>query len=299
MTRTLVIAAMAAALTFGTSAYEADDAEARPRPAGKKRRSNFEANKTFGLGIMLGSPTGLSGKYFTGPSTAIDFGIGGIGCCRGRSGIHIHADYLWHPLSIVSDPARSASNAVSPLVSRGSSERPEASAMSSGSNACESSTSTPSWPARMQTSKNPASRSRASPEGALTAPRRSRTCDASSWSEGRRRRGNRIIGPGVDHVDAASRRRSVWYDVAMDTPFARGKARKPIPGFVKTALAKHNLTDAFQARPEYQRNDYLTWLDSAKLPEQRQARLTQLVEELGKGDVYMGQPWAPPKPVTK
>ena len=91
----------------------------------------------------------------------------------------------------------------------------------------------------------------------------------------------------------------MWYDVAMDTPFARGKARKPIPGFLKTALAKHNLTDAFQARPEYQRNDYLTWLDGAKLPEQRQARLTQLVEELGKGDVYMGQPWSPPKPVTK
>ena len=105
MTRTLVIAAMAAALTFGTSAYETEDADARPRPAGKRRTSNFQANKTFGLGIMLGSPTGLSGKYFTGPATAIDFGVGGIGCCRGRSGIHLHADFLWHPISLVSDPA--------------------------------------------------------------------------------------------------------------------------------------------------------------------------------------------------
>jgi hypothetical protein len=105
MTRTLVIAAMAAALTFGTSAYDADEADARPRPAGKSRKSNFEANKTFGLGIMIGAPTGLSGKYFTGPSTAIDFGIGGIAAYRGRDGIHIHADYLWHPLSLVSDPA--------------------------------------------------------------------------------------------------------------------------------------------------------------------------------------------------
>jgi len=100
MTRTLVIAALAAGLTIGTVA----DADARPRPAGKTRRSNFEANKTFGLGIMFGSPTGLSGKYFTGPSTAIDFGIGGIGY-RGRSGVHVHADFLWHPLSFVSDPA--------------------------------------------------------------------------------------------------------------------------------------------------------------------------------------------------
>jgi len=83
----------------------------------------------------------------------------------------------------------------------------------------------------------------------------------------------------------------------MDTPFARGQGRKPMPGFVKTALAKHKLLDAFLARPEYQRNDYLTWLDGAKLPAQRQQRLTQFVEELGKGDVYMGQPWSRPAPV--
>ena len=104
MTRTLVIAAVAAALTFGTTAYDTRDAEARPRPAGKRKKSNFQANKTFGLGIMLGSPTGLSGKYFTGPATAIDFGVGGIGY-RGREGLHLHADFLWHPLSFVSDPA--------------------------------------------------------------------------------------------------------------------------------------------------------------------------------------------------
>lgn len=101
MTRTLVIAALAAALTIGTVA----EADARPRPAGKSKKSNFEANKTFGLGIMLGSPTGLSGKYFLGPSTAIDFGIGAIGRVRGRAGVHMHADFLWHPISLVSDPA--------------------------------------------------------------------------------------------------------------------------------------------------------------------------------------------------
>lgn len=92
----------------------------------------------------------------------------------------------------------------------------------------------------------------------------------------------------------------MWYDVAMDTPFARGnRGRKPIPGFVKTALAKHKLDEAFRARPDYQRDDYLTWLDGARLPEQRQQRLTQFLEELGKGDVFMGQPWSPPKPATK
>lgn len=83
----------------------------------------------------------------------------------------------------------------------------------------------------------------------------------------------------------------------MTTPFGRGnRGPKPMPGFVKTALTKHKLMDAFRARPEYQRNDYLTWLDGAKLPAHRQQRVAQLVEELQKGDVFMGQPWAPPPP---
>ena len=79
----------------------APEADARPRPAGR-HKSNFQANKTFGLGIMLGAPTGLSGKYFVGPSTAIDFGVGAIGGYGDRDGLHLHADFLWHPLSLVS-----------------------------------------------------------------------------------------------------------------------------------------------------------------------------------------------------
>ena len=80
----------------------AGDADARPRPAGRARQSNFQANKTFGLGIMLGAPTGLSGKYYLGPDTALDFGVGVIGRYRHRDGFHLHMDYLWHPLSLVS-----------------------------------------------------------------------------------------------------------------------------------------------------------------------------------------------------
>ena len=90
------VAAVIAVATLATSA------EARPRPT--RRHSRFEANKTFGLGIMFGSPTGLSGKYFTGKSTAIDFGLGGIGCCRGRRGVEGHVDVLWHPVVLASPP---------------------------------------------------------------------------------------------------------------------------------------------------------------------------------------------------
>jgi len=80
---------------------------ARPHPAGGGGGGSFEANKTFGLGLELGSPTGLNGKWFLSPSGALDFGIGyvygcyGFGCPDyGVDGLHLYADYLWHPLSL-------------------------------------------------------------------------------------------------------------------------------------------------------------------------------------------------------
>ena len=74
-------------------AIVADVAHARPRP----RSAKFTANKTFGLGVMLGAPSGLSGKYYLSPDTAFDFGIGAVYRFRDRDGLHLHADFLWHP----------------------------------------------------------------------------------------------------------------------------------------------------------------------------------------------------------
>lgn len=70
-----------------------------------RRGEAFHSQDTFGLGIMLGAPTGLSGKYFLGPDTAIDFGIGGYRRYRFHSALQIHADYLWHPVNLVSESA--------------------------------------------------------------------------------------------------------------------------------------------------------------------------------------------------
>lgn len=84
------------ALALAGLCLAAPAAEARPRP----QASSFSANKTFGLGIMLGAPTGLSGKYYVGPDTAVDFGVGVIGGI-GRDGLHLHADFLWHPATLV------------------------------------------------------------------------------------------------------------------------------------------------------------------------------------------------------
>lgn len=74
----------------------APSAEARPRP----QASSFSANKTFGLGIMIGAPTAISGKYYLGEDTAVDFGVGVIRGFR-RDGLHLHADFLWHPATLV------------------------------------------------------------------------------------------------------------------------------------------------------------------------------------------------------
>ena len=78
-------------------------ADARPRPGGLHGKS-FEANKTFGAGIELGTPFGLIGKYFLDSSHALDFGIGSslYDDYYGYRGYHIYLDYLWHPITLVS-----------------------------------------------------------------------------------------------------------------------------------------------------------------------------------------------------
>ena len=59
----------------------------------------------FGIGLIVGSPTGLSMKYYLGESgdNAIDAAIGAA--FVGSSGYHLHADYLWHPIVLTTDPA--------------------------------------------------------------------------------------------------------------------------------------------------------------------------------------------------
>jgi hypothetical protein len=48
----------------------------------------------FGLGIILGEPTGISAKLYLSDNTAVDAAVGGafIG-----GGLHVHGDFLLHP----------------------------------------------------------------------------------------------------------------------------------------------------------------------------------------------------------
>ena len=61
----------------------------------------------------------------------------------------------------------------------------------------------------------------------------------------------------------------------------------PMPDFVRDALLERGLMDAYEARPAYQRNDYIGWIGRAKREDTRQKRLTQMLDELERGDKYM------------
>jgi len=65
----------------------------------------------------------------------------------------------------------------------------------------------------------------------------------------------------------------------------------PMPGEIRAALAARGLTAAYEARPPYQRNDYLGWIAQAKRPETRQKRIDQMLDELERGGVYMNMTW--------
>ena len=51
-------------------------------------------DRGFGLGLIIGDPTGVSMKGFMTPETAID-GAVGFGLLGGED-LHVHADFLWH-----------------------------------------------------------------------------------------------------------------------------------------------------------------------------------------------------------
>lgn len=65
------------------------------------------------------------------------------------------------------------------------------------------------------------------------------------------------------------------------------RPRHPMPGFVKHALEERGLMAAYRERPAYQQNDYIGWIDRAKLQETKEKRLGQMLDELGSGGVYM------------
>jgi uncharacterized protein YdeI (YjbR/CyaY-like superfamily) len=65
-----------------------------------------------------------------------------------------------------------------------------------------------------------------------------------------------------------------------------------MPDFVRTGLEESGLVSAYEARPPYQRNDYLLWINTAKRDDTKHKRLAQMLDELKRGDAYMRMPWS-------
>ncbi len=69
------------------------------------------------------------------------------------------------------------------------------------------------------------------------------------------------------------------------------RAPNPMPDDIREALRERGLTGAYEARPPYQRNDYLGWIARARRQETRQKRIDQMLAELERGGVYMNMAW--------
>lgn len=69
------------------------------------------------------------------------------------------------------------------------------------------------------------------------------------------------------------------------------RKREDMPDFVAQALDDRGLRERYDARPSYQRNDYLLWINKVKREETKQKHLAQMLDELEAGGVYMGMTW--------
>lgn len=68
-----------------------------------------------------------------------------------------------------------------------------------------------------------------------------------------------------------------------------------MPEFIQKALIEKCLLDAYQKRPDYQKNDYIGWIQRARRQETRDKRLNQMLDELQNGNKYMKMDYHPKK----
>ncbi len=66
-----------------------------------------------------------------------------------------------------------------------------------------------------------------------------------------------------------------------------------MPADVAAAIRDAGLKAAYDARPPYQRNDHIGWIERAGREETRHRRIAQRLDELRPGDVYMKMFWRP------
>lgn len=64
-----------------------------------------QQTNSFGLGVMVGEPTGISAKYWISNNNALAFGLGWSAYHHRYnetgSRVHFHMDYLWHSFDAI------------------------------------------------------------------------------------------------------------------------------------------------------------------------------------------------------
>ena len=65
------------------------------------------------------------------------------------------------------------------------------------------------------------------------------------------------------------------------------RERFPMPSDIKSALVSANVVTDYEARPAYQRNDYIGWITRAARDQTRTKRINQMIAELKQGGIYM------------
>ena len=77
------------------------------------------------------------------------------------------------------------------------------------------------------------------------------------------------------------------------------RTRYKMPDYVREALTERKLMGIYQERPDYQQNDYIGWITRAKREETQQKRLSQMLDELEGGKLYMNMKWTKGNPSHK
>jgi hypothetical protein len=78
------------------------------------------------------------------------------------------------------------------------------------------------------------------------------------------------------------------------TPTSRlQRPLQSMPPDIEALLKQRRLEADYDARPAYQRNDYLGWIARARSQETRQKRIDLMLDELEVGGVYMNMAHKP------
>ena len=61
------------------------------------------------------------------------------------------------------------------------------------------------------------------------------------------------------------------------------RQRHEMPGFIREALTRRAVMDAYLSRPDYQQNDYIGWIARARRESTGEKLLNQMLDELELG----------------